>query len=934
VAPAAMSVADERVRDISNSPAYIALDDFAKQGKMTPAQVELFKNQYQKLHEVVIATYSSEKTLLDKAKELKNLLEVERIKLEKKIVVSHNTQADIEVLHKEEKETGAELAEVKEERAAVDFELDELQKTLKEQQQLLEEKYAKSLADMEPIKKNLKTQIQELKLDIGKQEDAYGKEDLAVQDYLRKIDEAQKSIASTEKIKLGKRSEYNQAMGEPERLKSSIEKIEGVAKDLQNEADELLEEIRRHEAELNGLSNLRKTAIEETGELNFKGGTLIAAITKRKTNIDDIKRAREVEKQTASEAAERMYSMENDMKDQKENKSNHLEALNGFHKECERQKKLYEKLRRKRDTVTAIIPPLKEQADLLSQQLAEMKQQLKMQKTMLEEIKQDEELFISQYLTQEKLEEDTADVLTGVEGEGKTFEEQIVKLDREERSLQAQISKLSAQRELMAREASRATSLYRETKEDLKVKNLILMDLDKQTMETFQRLKTCSGKYEKMKNQRNKLANLTQSSAQALAEMKEKIKILQNEVEILRNESLARDRALAEEVRIHQQAQNGRDGLRVDQNKQQQYLNKKKEEETQQLMEIDKLNSIVNSAERQMINLRTDYAQAVDNRNKTGIQLIDRNDELCILYEKSNIQASILAHGEEEMRVRDDEIRFINLEEAELRRKIDIARRQIPSLTTYAATADTLRMVESELEQERQLTGVLVSKLETPGSEDERARQLGGLDPEPEQVAAKIEVLEERLNDKKEQLLEKELVLDEVSSLSDKLRMQAAESRGPTLDLAKKVNDYQSKIRTTTRKMMASVSELSMYQATAMKLEHQKKEQLADLDEARYRLNQGAPPTEDAEHEWYRMERDRVRRQEAMMERRNATDAMDATSSMPGMVRTTAEPRPNAYIPEEVGIPKPYGTMAPFKPSQSGANMRHMRKPVIKEIQL
>jgi chromosome segregation ATPase len=335
-----------------------------------------------------------------------------------------------------------------------------------------------------------------------------------------------------------------------------------------------------------------------------------------------------------------------------------------------------------------------------------------------------------------------------------------------------------------------------------------------------------------------------------------------------------------------------------------------------------------------MIHLRTDYAQAVDNRNKTGIQLIDRNDELCILYEKSNIQSSILAHGEHEMRTRDEEIRTINLEEQNLRRKIDVARRQIPSLTTYAATAKMLQLTESELEQERTLINVLVSKLETPGSEDVRARHLGGLDPEPEQVAAKIEVLEERLNDKKEQLLEKELVLDEVSSLSDKLRMQAAESRGPTLDLAKKVNDYQAKIRTTTRKMMASVSELSMYQATAMKLEHQKKEQLADLEEARYRLGQGSPPTEDAEHEWYRMERDRVRRQEAMMERRNATDAQDATASMPGMVRTTAEPRPNAYIPEEVGIPKPYGTLAPFKPSQTGATMRHMRKPVYKEIQL
>jgi hypothetical protein len=82
------------------------------------------------------------------------------------------------------------------------------------------------------------------------------------------------------------------------------------------------------------------------------------------------------------------------------------------------------------------------------------------------------------------------------------------------------------------------------------------------------------------------------------------------------------------------------------------------------------------------------------------------------------------------------------------------------------------------------------------------------------------------------------------------------------------------------------------------------------------------------------MERDRVRRQEAMMERKQSGEAVEASSAMPGLTRTTAEPRPNAYIPEEVGIPKPYGQLAPFKPSQTGSTMRHTRKPVIKEIQL
>ena len=54
--------------------------------------------------------------------------------------------------------------------------------------------------------------------------------------------------------------------------------------------------------------------------------------------------------------------------------------------------------------------------------------------------------------------------------------------------------------------------------------------------------------------------------------------------------------------------------------------------------------------------------QAVEERNYTGIQLIDRNDELCILYEKSNMQQSVLKKGEAEIRLREEEIRMLDLQ--------------------------------------------------------------------------------------------------------------------------------------------------------------------------------------------------------------------------------------------------------------------------------
>ena len=56
-----------------------------------------------------------------------------------------------------------------------------------------------------------------------------------------------------------------------------------------------------------------------------------------------------------------------------------------------------------------------------------------------------------------------------------------------------------------------------------------------------------------------------------------------------------------------------------------------------------------------------------------------------------------------------------------------------------------------------------------------------------------------------------------------------------------------------------------------------------------------------------------------------------------GGVSTTAEPRPNAYIPDDdadLPIPRPYGSNQPFKPSEPGSTMRHIRKPVPKPIEI
>ena len=274
------------------------------------------------------------------------------------------------------------------------------------------------------------------------------------------------------------------------------------------------------------------------------------------------------------------------------------------------------------------------------------------------------------------------------------------------------------------------------------------------------------------------------------------------------NESTAKDVALSKEKAAHQQAQNQRDSLRQDMNRLLSEYRSKQSNVEQQIQEIDKLNVVINNLEREMLELKGKYERAVEERNVTGVQLIDRNDELCILYERSNQQKEALKRGEVDLVKKEEELRLIRLQTEELRRQYTAARKRLPEVDVHKSRIQSL---EEQLAAERKRTEDLSLQLEDPQNL-ERWRPLHGEDPDLEQLTAKIHVLEDRLDRKREQQLEKELVLEEVGALTERLRSQALAKRETAKEFADQLNELHHRIKETTKKMLASVSELSMYQ--------------------------------------------------------------------------------------------------------------------------
>ncbi|XP_043569757.1 coiled-coil domain-containing protein 146 isoform X3 [Chiloscyllium plagiosum] len=351
-----------------------------------------------------------------------------------------------------------------------------------------------------------------------------------------------------------------------------------------------------------------------------------------------------------------------------------------------------------------------------------------------------------------------------------------------------------------------------------------------------------------------------------------------------------------------------------------------------QKIKIVKLSSLINQAEEEMIQLRKKYENVVQVRNERGIHLIEREEEVCIFYEKLSIQDSLISNGDVELHSMEDEIRFLNILLKEENRQIEKVRKDVPSKHEMESNLITLQK-ELALYQDKVQN---LEKTLVDSSCENRSRLLGGDDPSFEELSKRIEEMDLKLVRKEEQLLEKDLITDQVTRLSERINAKAINGKQDTLTLAKKVNEMQGKVKDVTRKMMAVVSELSMQQANAIQLQQDVRDKQQFLETCCLRMEQGMAPSEEFESEWLKLV-DKENRHKREMEMKNKETEEEEKHLLPGGVFTTAEPRPNAYIPDGdsgLPIPRPYGKMVPFKPSEPSAHMRHYRKPVIKPIEI
>uniref|UniRef100_A0A8C5QG98 Coiled-coil domain containing 146 n=1 Tax=Leptobrachium leishanense TaxID=445787 RepID=A0A8C5QG98_9ANUR len=515
-------------------------------------------------------------------------------------------------------------------------------------------------------------------------------------------------------------------------------------------------------------------------------------------------------------------------------------------------------------------------------------------------------------------------------------EERLVKAQNEHREELINLTRLAQikadEREQKSRDFVKAQERHQKVLREIKGKDLIIGEHKKKNQDVQKRLQEFAKLYDVIRNERNKCVSLIQMATQRAAEFREKLKILGNEVEIQRTNVSTKDRQLQKTKLKVNNNHMIRDSLQKDLSRVSVVLQEMKEKREQQKMEIGRLTNMINQAEEDIMELRKKYETTVRNRNERGVQLIEREEEVCIFHEKISIQEMVLRNGDMEMMALDEKIRFLKMKVTEEKRQIEQITKTLPNKRVLESD---LVVLQIQLSQCQDRAHELEGQAEDP-SKDSRINALEGKEYTLQELLKRTEELELKVAEKEEQLLEKDFLYEQVSHLSEQLRIKVENSQQDTLTLAKKMNEMQRKIKRTTRKMMSLVAELSMQQANCIKLQQEARDKERFVETCYIRVEQGLPPSEDMEHEWKRMVHNEHRQLKERDEKAKLQEE-EKQQLLPSGIYTTAEQRPNAYIPDDenaLPLPRPYGGLAPFKPSEQGSSMRHIRKPVVKPIEI
>jgi len=399
------------------------------------------------------------------------------------------------------------------------------------------------------------------------------------------------------------------------------------------------------------------------------------------------------------------------------------------------------------------------------------------------------------------------DLVKRQETQAMNMQKDIARWKQDGAEFKKRITDLEKQREKYGIELTQAHNKYFSAQEELRIRAAKLTELKKQIATVQRKRNQQKNLYDAVCMDRNLHAkNLVESNEQ-IAEMRRKFKSMFHQTTALKEEIREKDNRLVRGIFQHKKVVKLNEKLKDSKEKAQRRMKNLMNIVDTQRTQMKKLEGTIQEAEQQRQAQLKELEGVVGERDILGAQLIRRNEELGLLYEKIKIQQSTLQKGEIQYEERIAEVNQLRAEIRRCKAEVVNAKNQMTSIESLKAETHHLRKT---LLREEAKAKALQDELENPMNVH-RWRELEGSDPTTYDMIKKVKQLQKKLIAKTEEVVEKDACIQEKEKIYVQLRNIIAKQPGP--EVAEQLSWYSQNLKEKTQHMKQMAAELSSYHA-------------------------------------------------------------------------------------------------------------------------
>ncbi|XP_077361207.1 cilia- and flagella-associated protein 58 isoform X1 [Festucalex cinctus] len=388
------------------------------------------------------------------------------------------------------------------------------------------------------------------------------------------------------------------------------------------------------------------------------------------------------------------------------------------------------------------------------------------------------------------------------------------------------IQELEKERDRYVNENNNLLQKIQEKINDLETSEMAIHNWKKRVTEEELKLERKEELLDSVITERNHYSKSLVDAQDGIAKLKIKMRAMNTQNTQLKGEIETKELAIHKEQQHQKRLGRDIDNLKGQLKLVTQQLDDEIRRVEQQKTEQERLKKIITDSEIENMQQKKQLDQVIRERDNLGKQLLRRNEERALLYEKVKIQQSIICKRDFHHNQRMEDIRLLKLEIKRIMREKIILDKSIPNTDDLKRE---LFALQRELARERTRNGVLESQLNPINIH--RWRRLEGSDPCKYELLQKVHTLQRRLINKTEDFEEQEFLLQEKENLY--VELQQILARKPGAEALEQLQHCQWTLRERTKKLMALTAEVRVLDSKMSEYKNENQNLISELADLR-----------------------------------------------------------------------------------------------------